>query len=73
MSSLNLTPKLFSNFDFACLSLIVTAEKANACSPWTSCFEFYIQQIYDVLTQWKGFITVLSIYSIGAGVAPNEH
>ena len=38
MPSLKLTPKIFFNLGFVCSSLTVTTEKANACSPWTSCF-----------------------------------
>ena len=40
MPSLSITPILFFNLDFACLSLTVTTGKTNACSTWTSFFFF---------------------------------
>ena len=38
MSSLHLALHILLNPGFACWSLTVTTQKANACSPWTPCF-----------------------------------
>ena len=37
MPTLNLTLRFLLKIGFICSSLTVTTEKANSCSPWTSC------------------------------------
>ena len=37
LPSIYLTPMLFMSLGFVCSWLMVTTQKANACSPWTAC------------------------------------
>ena len=49
------------NLGFACSSLAVTIEKANACSPWTSYLNFCYLNINLVRNTFTDLLTIINV------------